>query len=56
MSGAADVTHALIAAAALDALYAAGVGQFWSTDCVDHPTNAVAMAGALAQAWQHLKV
>ena len=50
------VTHALIDAAALDALYAAGVGQFWSTDCVDHPTNAVAMAGALAQALQHLKV
>ena len=50
------VTHALIDAAALDALYAAGVGQFWSTDCVAHPTNAIAMAGALAQALQHLKV
>ena len=50
------VTHALIDAAALDALHAAGVGQFWSTDCVAHPTNAVAMAGALAQALQHLKV
>lgn len=48
------VTHALIDAAALDALHAAGVGQFWSTDCVAHPTNAVATAGALALALQHL--
>ena len=44
------VTHALIDAASLDALHAAGVGQVWSTDCVTHPTNAVAMAPALAQA------
>lgn len=48
------VTHALIDAAALDALHAVGVGQFWSTDCVAHPTNAVATAGALALALQHL--
>jgi uncharacterized Zn-binding protein involved in type VI secretion len=43
------VTHALIDAEALAALHAAGVGEFWSTDCVAHPTNAVAMAVALAR-------
>jgi len=43
------VTHALIDADALAALHAAGVGQFWSTDCVAHPSNAVAMAGELAR-------
>lgn len=48
------VTHALIDAASLDALHAAGVGQVWSTDCVAHPTNAVAMAPALAQALETL--
>ena len=44
------VTYALLDAAALEALHAAGVGRFWSTDCVAHPTNSVAMAAALAQA------
>lgn len=44
------VTHALIDAASLQALHAAGVGQFWSTDCVAHPSNCVPMASALAQA------
>ena len=44
------VTHALIDAASLAALHAAGVGQFWSTDCVAHPSNCVPMAAALAQA------
>ena len=43
------VTHALIDAEALAALHAAGAGEFWSTDCVAHPTNAVAMALALAR-------
>ena len=43
------VTHALIDAEALAALHAAGVGEFWSTDCVAHPTNAVAMAVELAR-------
>jgi len=38
------VTHALIDAPSLAALHAAGVGQFWSTDCVEHPTNTVPMA------------
>lgn len=40
------VTHALIDAEALAALHAAGAGEFWSTDCVAHPMNAVAMAVA----------
>ncbi len=43
------VTHALIDAEALAALHAAGAGEFWSTDCVAHPMNAVAMAVALAR-------
>ena len=42
------VTHALIDAEALAALHAAGAGEFWSTDCVAHPTNTVAMAMAAA--------
>ncbi|MBP6579637.1 MAG: ribose-phosphate diphosphokinase [Acidovorax sp.] len=44
------VTHALIAPDALAALHEAGVGCFWSTDCVAHASNAVAMAPALAEA------
>jgi ribose-phosphate pyrophosphokinase len=44
------VTHALIAPDALTALHEAGVGCFWSTDCVAHSSNAVAMAPALAEA------
>jgi len=44
------VTHALIAPDALTALHEAGVGCFWSTDCVAHASNAVAMAPALATA------
>jgi len=43
------VTHALIDAPSLAALHAAGVGQFWSTDCVEHPTNTVPMAPELAR-------
>ena len=46
------VTHALIDAEALAALHAAGAGEFWSTDCVAHPMNAVAMAVALARGGQ----
>ena len=43
------VTHALIDADALAALHAAGVGQFWSTDCEVHPSNTVPMAKELAR-------
>ena len=35
---------------ALQALHDAGVGEVWSTDCIPHPSNAVAMAGPLAAA------
>lgn len=48
------VTHALFAGDALQAILEAGVGQVWSTDCVAHTTNAVAMAPLLAQALQAL--
>lgn len=44
------VTHALFAGDALDVMRAAGVGQVWSTDCIPHASNVVAMAPALAQA------
>ena len=44
------VTHALFAGDALQALKDAGVGVVWSTDCIPHPSNAVAMAAVLADA------
>ncbi len=49
------VTHALLDDAALHALHAAGVGQFWSTDAVPHTSNCVALAPALAAAVQTLQ-
>ena len=48
------VTHALIDAPSLAALHAAGVGAFWSTDCVPHASNVVAMAPELARALAQL--
>lgn len=44
------VTHALFVGDALDALKAAGIGRVWSTDCVPHASNAIGVAGALADA------
>ena len=44
------VTHALFAGDALDVMREAGVGQVWSTDCIPHASNVVAMAPQLAQA------
>ncbi len=44
------VTHALFAGDAEARLRVAGVGEIWSTDCIAHPSNAVFMADALAQA------
>ncbi|WP_019574834.1 ribose-phosphate pyrophosphokinase [Curvibacter lanceolatus] len=44
------VTHALFAGDALQRLQAAGVGQVWSTDCIAHPSNAVSVVGAVAEA------
>ncbi|MGQ7957524.1 ribose-phosphate diphosphokinase [Pseudomonas sp. SP16.1] len=48
------VTHALFADDALALLHASGVGQVWSSDCIAHPSNAVAMAGELAAALRPL--
>lgn len=48
------VTHALFAGDALAVLEAAGVGEVWSTDCIAHPSNAVAMAPLLAEALRPL--
>ena len=44
------VTHALFAGDALAVIKAAGVGEVWSTDCIAHPSNAIAMAPMLAGA------
>ncbi|NIC42777.1 ribose-phosphate diphosphokinase [Aquabacterium sp. A08] len=46
------VTHALFAGDALQVMHDAGVGAVWSTDCIPHPSNVVAMAPLLAQALQ----
>lgn len=43
------VTHALFAGDALHILLQAGVGEVWSTDCIDHPSNAVSMANSIAE-------
>jgi ribose-phosphate pyrophosphokinase len=43
-------THALFSEDAAGALRAAGVGSIWTTDTVRHPTNAVRLAGLLADA------
>lgn len=42
------VTHALFAGDALAVIQDAGVGEVWSTDCIAHPSNAIAMAPMLA--------
>ena len=44
------VTHALLVGDALQRIHQAGVGEFWSTDSVAHPSNVVALALLLAQA------
>ncbi len=44
------VTHALFAGDAEQVMRAAGVGEVWSTDCIAHPSNVVAMASLLAEA------
>lgn len=44
------VTHALFAGDALQVITDAGVGQVWSTDTIQHPSNTVRMAQAIAQA------
>ena len=44
------VTHALFAGDALQVIKDAGVDQVWSSDCITHPSNVVAMAALLAAA------
>ncbi|TVP88227.1 MAG: ribose-phosphate diphosphokinase [Pseudomonadaceae bacterium] len=48
------VTHALFAGDALEVIKAAGVGEIWSTDCIAHPSNAIAMAPIIAEALRPL--
>lgn len=50
------VTHALFAGDALAVIQAAGVGEVWSSDCVAHPSNVLAMAPLLAEALRPLLV
>jgi ribose-phosphate pyrophosphokinase len=49
------VTHALFAGDAVQLIKQAGVGEVWSTDCIEHPSNAVSMASAIAAALLSLK-
>jgi ribose-phosphate pyrophosphokinase len=44
------VTHALFADDAMQVIQEAGIGRVWSTDCITHPSNAVSMAQAIADA------
>jgi ribose-phosphate pyrophosphokinase len=44
------VTHALLAGDALQRIHQAGVGAFWSTDSLAHPSNVVGLAPLLAGA------
>jgi len=44
--------HALADAARMDLLHRAGIGRVASCDTIPHPTNAIAVAGLLAQALQ----
>ena len=48
------VTHALFAGDALQVITDAGVGRVWSTDTIQHPSNTVSMANAIAQALRTL--
>lgn len=43
------VTHALLAGDALQRIHQAGVGEFWSTDSLAHPSNVVELAALLAE-------
>lgn len=42
------VTHALFAGDALQVMQEAGIREVWSTDCINHPSNAVSMAKTIA--------
>jgi ribose-phosphate pyrophosphokinase len=43
------LTHALFAGDAWQVIQEAGVGEIWSTDCIQHASNAVSMATTIAQ-------
>lgn len=49
------VTHALFAGNALQLMLDAGAGAVWSTDCIQHPSNAVSMAAPIAEALALIK-
>ena len=49
------VTHALFDSGALSLLRSAGVSQIWSTDCIEHSSNAVSMAPVLASALRQIE-
>ena len=49
------VTHALFDSGALTLLRSAGVSQIWSTDCIEHSSNAVSMAPVLASALRQIE-
>ena len=44
------VTHALFVGDALEVLRDAGVRHTWSTDCIEHPTNAISVQRLIADA------
>ena len=44
------VVHALFTGDALQVIMGAGVGEVWSTDCIEHSSNAVSMAETIAEA------
>ncbi len=50
------VTHALFADDALSLVHRAGVSEVWSTDCIPHPSNALAVAPMLAEALRAIGV
>lgn len=49
------VTHALFAGNAMQLILDAGVGEVWSTDCINHSSNSVSMAAPIAEALTLMK-
>ena len=49
------VTHALFAGNAMQVILDAGVGEVWSTDCINHSSNSVSMAAPIAEALTLMK-
>lgn len=50
----AAVTHALFSPQTREMLRSEGIGEVWSTDCLQHPSNAVPMAPLLAEALREI--